>query len=133
MAVSLTSDDLIQPTGELTAVLFPGDDLIALVIGWLMQATDKVEASAGIDASDHNDAAAAWVYYRAGKHIAHRLAASPASRRLGPASQSMDADQRSYWLKYAAAKLAEYGSYDTVAPVVRASGHSMPVPNVAVW
>ena len=133
MTVTLTDLDVTQPLGELDSSLFPGSNFAELVNGWLYQAQQKVEANADIDTANQNDAAAAWVYYRAGMHIANRLAASASSRRLGPASQSMDADQRAYWLQYAKDKLAEYTGYDASIIVSLASDYSASIPTVAVW
>lgn len=118
MAVTLVPDDLIQPDGELTAALFPDDDLIEFVAGWLDQATTKVEAASGISSSSQDAAAAAWVYYRAYNYVAQRLVAGPASHRLGPAEETYEQDQRSYFAGLAAQKLAEYTGFDsTVTPM----------------
>jgi hypothetical protein len=121
VAVTLTDQDVTQPLGELDSSLFPGSNFAELVNGWLYQAQQKVQANAGIAAADHNDAAAAWVYYRAYSHVAQRLAASPTSVSVGgKISRSMAADQRKHFFQLAAEKLAEYSSHDSATSPIGA-------------
>lgn len=118
MAVTLSTFDLIQPTGELSESLFPGSDFSMLVGGWFGQAETLVEANTAIAATSHNLAAAAWVYYRAYSHVADRLASSPVSVSVshdGSMSKTMSTDQRKYFIDKATAKLAQYESYETEA------------------
>lgn len=118
MAVTLSTFDLIQPTGELSESLFPGSDFSMLLGGWFGQAETLVEANAAIAAANHNSAAAAWVYYRAYSHVAARLASSPVSVSTshdGSVSKTMSSDQRKYFVDLAAAKLADYESRETEA------------------
>lgn len=126
MAVTLTTFDLIQPDGELSESLFPGGDFNVLLSGWLGQATGKVEANTAITTANQNDAAAAWVYYRAYDHIAQRMASSPVRVSTsidGSVSKEMAQDQRQYWFNKALLKKADYESLETatapsaVAPV----------------
>lgn len=117
MTVTLQTFDLIQPEGELSADWFPNIDMTTLITGWLQQATTKAEAAAA--ATDHNAAAAAWVYHRAYQYIAQRLASSPVrvSTSLdGSQAKEMTKDQREYWIKLSDTKRAEYESYEVVNP-----------------
>ena len=77
MAVTITPDDLTVPAGELSNNYFPQGDLATHIMGWLGAATTKVEADSSISAANQDNAAAAWVYYRAYDYIANQLAALP--------------------------------------------------------
>jgi hypothetical protein len=121
MAVTLTTADLKQPVGEFTASLFPGDDIDALLTGWLVQATTLVNANTAIASTNHNAAAAAWCYHRGYGHIANRLASSPvrvAASLDGSMAKEMAADQRKYFIELAAKKKAEYEGYETPTAAV---------------
>jgi hypothetical protein len=127
MAVTLVADDLKEPTGELTADLFPGSDLDDLLAGWLTQAETLVEGNSAIATANHNTAAAAWVYHRAYGHVARRLAAAPSQVSVdGTVSKSSATDQRKYFADLAVEKLGVYTGYETegdaslVAPAVPA-------------
>jgi hypothetical protein len=116
MAVTLMTADLVQPDGELSESLFPGNDFNVLLSGWLAQAVTQVGANTAIATANQNAAAAAWVYHRAYSMIAARLASSPVSVSTshdGSVSKSMSVDQRKYFVDMAAAKKADYESYET--------------------
>lgn len=115
MAVTLTTTDLEQPVGELSNNFFPQGDLATHLLHWLAAAKSKVEADTRIDASRHNDAAAAWVYYRAYDYIANQFAALPSSASEGDGAiqVSYAVTQFRYYRDLASAKLAEYNVLPT--------------------
>lgn len=113
MAVTLISDDLLQPAGELDESLFPADNCNDFVAGWLSQAADKVLASANITAADQDKAAAAWVYYRAYTWVANRIANTPESVTVGPRTERSSATQQKYFADLAAFWLEQYYGFDT--------------------
>jgi hypothetical protein len=80
MAVTLTVDDLLYPSGEMQPVMFPdGDVEIALVL-WLNEA---------MTLATDNAAAAHYVYYRGYNAAANRIAATPSSESTGMGSHSV--------------------------------------------
>lgn len=102
-------DDFISPEGQLTPDLFPGRDLASLVSAWL---TDANVRSAAADTVDQQEQAAiAWVYYRAYFDVWQRLSSNPASLSLDGTSYNIGQDQinayfglwRSYKADYDAA------------------------------
>lgn len=126
MAVTLSAEDFLQPEGELTLDLFPGVENVVDVLfnGWLQQAIAKIDA---LDSApdDDNRAAAAWVYHRAGGHIANRFMNSATSTNVGPVSRSYASDQRTYWLNYAAEKLT---IWNELAPTEDGIGVTTTIP-----
>lgn len=101
MAVTLETYQLSQPDGELEASLFPDDDMEEKLAGWLAQATTKVEADADIAAADQNEAAAAWVYYRAYTYIAQWMMLQASSAEADGLSRTISNDQRAYFSRKA--------------------------------
>lgn len=117
MAVTLTIADLKQPTGELTAALFPGDDLDTLLTGWLAQATTLVQGNAAIAAARHNLAATAWVYYRAYGYKVLLMASDPNDITVGERSETFAADQRKAFVLLRDKYEADYNSCEVPAVV----------------
>lgn len=115
MSVSLTIDDLKQPTGELDDAMFPSGDIDNLLSGWLLQAETKV---ADFSTDTQDEAAAAWVYYRGFTAIAQRLAATPSSRSVdsGAVTVSTSADQRKYFDGLAKYWFDIFNGLDVVTP-----------------
>lgn len=122
MAVTIETDDLVVPAGELSNHYFPQGDMATQLTGWLAAATDKVEADSSIDSDDHNEAAAAWIYYRAYTYIANQLAALPsqASEGDGAISVSYSASQIVHYRNLAAAHLAQFEALRSVSSSVTA-------------
>lgn len=88
--------DFISPDGLLTADLFPGKNLEAMVSAWL---TDGETRAAAADTLERrNEAATAWVYYRAYFDVWQRLSSNPASLSLDGTSMSMGQDQINSYL-----------------------------------
>lgn len=130
MAVTLIIADLQQPAGELTAALFPTDDIDTLLTGWLAQAAALVTGNTSIAATSHNLAAAAYCYYLAYDYKAVLMASEPTDVRVGERSEKYTDDQRKFFIGKAADWYALYKGYEVpamtgVAPVffgrVRAS------------
>lgn len=100
MSVTITSSSCIQPEGELFTALFPENNLDVLVAGWLAKASDEVVAL-GITSTYQNDAALAYVYWRAYDHICLRMANEFASKTThsgaGDATISQTNDQRKFF------------------------------------
>lgn len=115
MAVTLTIDGLKQPTGELAAALFPGEELDTLLAGWLAQATTLVQANTAIAPTNHNAAAEAHVYYRAYGYKVLLMASDPNDITVGERSETFAADQRKQFVALRDVKLAEYVSYEVPA------------------
>lgn len=115
MAVTLTTVDLEQPAGELTADLFPGADFTALVQGWLEQAKARTEANTSIAATHHNLAAAAWVYYRAYGYKALLMASDPNDIQVGERSETYATDQRKAFAALRDKKESEFYGYEQPA------------------
>ena len=114
--VTLSTWDLVQPEGELSETQFPNGDFQDLLVGWLTQAQALVAANAAIAATNHNAAAAAWIYYRAYSHIAQRLVISPVRVSTSvdvSVSKEITKDQRDSWQVLAAKKKADYEAYET--------------------
>lgn len=133
MAVTLEITDFLLPLGDLYPELFPGFNLPDLLDGWINQAIGQVESNSGIEAADHNDAASAWVRYRAYSLKAQTVAAAPSSASVGPTSKSYAQDQRTYWRQKAIDALSEFVGFDTANPVQRTPATSLSLNNTAVW
>ena len=119
MAVTLEIYDLKQPVGELESTLFPDADMtidVALT-GWLGQAKTKVEADADITTANQNDAAAAWVYYRAYTYVAQWMKAEPERVEVGERTEWLGADRAKFFLDLAAKWESTYNGFN--APTVR--------------
>lgn len=110
MTVTLEPDDLILPAGELSNDYFPLGDLDDQLVGWLAIAVEKVEANSAIDTARHDNAAAAYVYYRAYDYIANLLAALPTSQSEGDGAINVviAQDRPEFWRLKANSKLAAY-------------------------
>jgi len=80
MAVTLTIDDLIYPTGEMQPVMFPDGDIADAIATWLTDASGL---------TTDNDAAAHYVYYRGYNAAANRIAATPSSESTSMGSHSV--------------------------------------------
>lgn len=113
MAVTLITDDLTLPNGELSTDLFP-DNCETLLVGWLQQAAAKVEASEGITTAEQNEAAAAWVYYRAYTAVADRMAQEAESITVGPRTERTGANRFKYFMDRANYWLGVYQALDAV-------------------
>lgn len=113
MAVTLFSDDLVQPAGELSDVLFPDGNIGELVAGWLRDAKTKV---ANVAETEQDGAAAAWVYYRAYRHVADRMASAPSHMIAGPRTEDFDFNQRKYFAERADYWLDIYYSLNLTVP-----------------
>jgi len=118
MSVTLVADNLTQPQGELDASLFPDGNLTDLLAGWLQDAKDRVDANTGIATADQNEAAAAWVYYRAYTQVAQRFANEANSITVGPRTESYNADQRKYFADQAQRWLDWFYAQSTLTPAV---------------
>lgn len=115
MAVTLTTMDIQQPAGELSADLFPGADFNDLLMGWLEQAKERVEGNVNIAATYHNLAAAAWVYYRAYGYKALLMASDPNDVKVGERSETYAADQRKAFITLRDQKESEFYGYEVPA------------------
>lgn len=115
MAVTLTIDDLKQPTGELAEALFPGETLDTLLAGWLTQAATLVTGNASIATASHNPAAAAWVYHRAYGYKVLLMASDPNDVTVGERSETYAADQRKQFVALRDSYLSRYSSYEVPA------------------
>lgn len=108
--MALEPADLIEPEGRLQAALFPGEDMLALITGWLARAAAKAALAGNfIDAATE-----AYTYHLAYSHVADRLAALPNSVSVDSAAQvqqSIGQDRISYFQKLAQKYLDEYESY----------------------
>lgn len=118
MAVTLFAANFIHPEGELQPVMFPKENLGALLDAWISQATSKV---AGVAASEQDNAAAAWVYYRAYSTIARRIGASPSSHSssgTGGVETTVNWGQNraDYWEELAQQQLDRFEYYVPPAP-----------------
>jgi len=113
MAVTLETYQLYQPDGELEATLFPDADMEAKLSGWLAQATTKVEADADIATADQNDAAAAWVYYRAYSYIAQWMRADPERVTVGERTEWLGADRSKFFASRAASWIDTFSGFST--------------------
>lgn len=119
MAVTLEIYDLKQPVGELESTLFPDADMtidVALT-GWLSQAITKVEADADITTASQNEAAAAWVYYRAFSYVAQWIKAEPERITVGERTEWLGADRAKFFLDLANKWRATFEGFS--APTVR--------------
>lgn len=91
--------DFISPTGDLTEGMYPGEDVEELVTAWLQDAQARTSDEAR---------QAAWVYYRAYRHVANRMHAGLASERKGDQAASIDPAQLRYWQRKADEALTTY-------------------------
>lgn len=115
MSVSLTIDDLKQPTGELDDAMFPNGDIDNLLSGWLSQAETKVS---DFSTDTQDEAAAAWVYYRGFSAIASRMANTAESVTVGPRTERTSASQQKYFADRAAYWFDIYNGLDVVTPTI---------------
>lgn len=112
MAVTLTTIDLEQPAGELSADLFPGTNFTDLLSGWLEQAKTRVEGNGNIASTYHNLAAAAWVYYRAYGYKALQMASDPSDVQVGERSERYSVTQIKEFADLRDKKLDEFYGYE---------------------
>lgn len=106
--------DFISPDGLLTADLFPGKNLEAMVSAWLTEA--EIKAAAANTVERQTEATRAWVYYRAYFDVWQRLSSSPSSLSLDGTSYAMGQDQiNSYFNLWRSYK----GDYDTAMGLTR--------------
>lgn len=112
MAVTLTTMDIQQPAGELSADLFPGADFNELLMGWLEQAKTRVESNVNIAATYHNLAAAAWVYYRAYGYKALLMLSDPNDVQVGERSERYSVTQIKEFADLRDKKLDEFYGYE---------------------
>lgn len=121
--------DFIAPVGLLTAALFPGQNLEAMVSAWLTEAESKAAAAATPE--QQNEAIRAWVYYRAYFDVWQRLSSNPASLSLDGTSMSMGQEQIASYLNLWKSYQGQYNDAMGLAkgkPVVSKS-----VKAVATW
>ena len=120
MAVTLNESDLILPAGELSNHFFPQGDMDTQLSGWLFAATAKVEGDSNITTANHNDAAAAYVYYLAYSYIGRQMRSLPSRHAEGDGAidVSYQLSQGRDWFADAAAKLTDYGSYRSANSLV---------------
>ena len=113
----LTAADLLEPAGELSAALFPGDDATALTTRLTGYLTDAYVRAPGND-----DAVRAWAYHRAYRavYVAMSRAASSASLS-DQGSISYTAAQIQNFLDLSNGALADYETAitDTAATSTR--------------
>lgn len=107
--MALEPGDFIQPTGELAAGLFPGENLETLVTAWLADAANRAE--------DDEERQRAWVLHRAYATVADRFHAGLASESKGPVSAARSDEQFRYWSQKAAYHLRRYAGSGSFRPV----------------
>ena len=111
MSITLSSVDFVQPDGELSGYLFPENNMDDLLAGWLAKAAELV---VNVPTASQNDAAEAWVYYRAYTLVADRLSLSPATIMVdGQVTRTTAADQRKYFADRAKVWLDLYYGFNT--------------------
>jgi len=113
MAVTLGTYQLYQPDGELESSLFPDDNMEEMLAGWLAQAATKVEADTDIATADQNDAAAAWVYYRAYSYIAQWMKAEPERMEVGERREWLGADRAKFFGAKSQSWLDSFNGFST--------------------
>jgi hypothetical protein len=107
--MALTTADFIHPTGELTADLYPGDELDVNVAAWLAQA---------VGLTDDEAKQRHWVLYRAYGTVANRFHAGLASESKGPASAARSDGQFRFWAGKAMDHLRAYHAGAQFEPVL---------------
>lgn len=119
MAVTIQIYDFEQPEGELDESLFPDAalDMESALTGWLAQATTKVEADSDISTADQNEAAKAWVYYRAYSYVAQWVKLEPDKVEVGQRTEWNNADRAKFFTTKATEWLDKYSGFS--APTVR--------------
>ena len=91
--------DFISPVGLLTAALFPGQNLEAMVSAWLTEAETRAAAAATVE--QQTEAVKSWVYHRAYFDVWQRLSSNPASLSLDGTSYGMGQEQIAAYLNLA--------------------------------
>lgn len=71
MAVTLTTDDLQYPDGEMQPVMFPDGDIVTALTAWLAEASGL---------TTDNDIAKHYIYYRGYTAVANRIASTPSNQ-----------------------------------------------------
>lgn len=96
MTVSLSSWNILQPNGELDVSLFASqDEAEAMIVGWI---TDAIARVANVTPANQQEAAAAWVYYRAFGLLAQRYASTASTIMVdGVVTRSTSSDQRKFF------------------------------------
>lgn len=103
--MAVTHEDLLQPTGEIEAAWFPGDDAAALQARLETYIAEGVEASADVAAESTDTATKAYAYWRAYQTVYLRLSGSPASvgvvghlnRQYTQGQLSAFSERAAYW------------------------------------
>lgn len=130
----MTSADLIHPTGELSALMFPGEDMTTIVTQWLNDAVART--STIVDLTQQADAQRAWVYYRGYTALANRLAATPNSESSfgGEAQRGWSESRPTHWRKLAEERLTTFQAL-TAAPAVTVENFAttVSVKAIARW
>jgi len=113
VAVTIITDDLVQPTGEISDAMFPLGNMRDMADGWLLDAANQV---ANVSATEQNEAAKAWVYYRYNTYLSDRLAYTPNNMVAGPRTEGYSSDQRKYFADRAIYWLEIYYSLNRTVP-----------------
>lgn len=113
----MVAADFVHPTGELTQLLFPGEDLTVLVNAWLTDANGRVASIT--DTARRDDATRAWVYHRGYTAVANRVTGTPNEERSFDAQRGWTDNKGVEWRKLAEEKLLLFNALATeVAPPV---------------
>jgi hypothetical protein len=133
--MALEASSFIAPTGELEPDTWPegspGGDTVARLEAWI---TEAVTRTSGLAAAQRDAAGSHYVYGRAYRAMASRLAAIPSSASQAGLSHTISAGQIAYWEREAQRHegLLEEFLAAPEEPITRLPG-SRQIPTRAVW
>lgn len=93
--MALAAADLLEPSGEIAAALFPDDtappatgagSLLARLTAYLEDATRVIAAGTVVSGGDEDEAARQWAYYRAWRAVHTAMSATAATVTAGGAT-----------------------------------------------
>jgi hypothetical protein len=131
--VTLVAADLKTPKGELETFMFPDGSLDTRITAYLEEAEDKV---ADLDSGLQDDAARAWVYYRAYKAVCARLGGTPSQVTLdsGKTEFRYSGEQLKEFQKQRDFYLVQFNGYFADSPVGVAVGSiNSPIPTGTIF
>jgi hypothetical protein len=124
--VAVNVDDLIIPQGELSGDMFPGEDLTLTVGAWLTQGAAAVTA---FPETVQDRALTHYVYGRAYRSIARRMALQPNSAQAEGISETIGADRIRYFDGLATAHEEAYEALRLQPPKVATRPRTQAVSN----
>ena len=127
--MAVTAADLKLPKGELQPAWFPDGDLDTSIAAWIA-AVDLGSIAAG---EDQDRATTAYVYSRAYRTVAGRLASTPTTEKTNDLTTTIDAARVKFFTDMADSWQTAYQAILAEAPIVQTEPASSAAQIVPTW